>query len=243
MPENAPDEVMPLMQQINSEHDPADILPGVDEADHDSEIRAKFLDGVTHFNNCKYSEAVSVFEPILFTDIDDRVCKDKVVYYLALSYMKTSRHKQAYDLLDTIVSSGIILKKDKIDLLQKIAVYFTQDSDLNSAVRCYRDIPALKPESRTQQCRILYNLASVYESAGETERAMSYFKEVVQRQFNESDKEMADLVGGGHYHLGRTYLSLGQYCDAVTELQLTLKLIPAHRMAGQLIPKCVCWNM
>ena len=243
MSDNTPDEVMPLMQLISSDLGSADVSTGVNEGDPEAGNKVEFLDGFIHFNNGKYSEAVSVFEPILSTDINDRIFKDKVIYYLAQCYLKTGSHKQAYELLDTIVSSGIVLKKDKIDLLQKIAVYFTQDNDLNAAVRCYRDILALQPESTTHSCRILYNLASVYESAGETERAMSYFKEVVQRQFNESDKEMADLVGGGHYHLGRTYLSLGQYCDAVTELQLTLKLIPAHRMAGQLIPKCVCWNM
>lgn len=243
MPDNTPDEVMPLDQQTGREPGPVDILPGATEADLESEKKAKFTDGFSHFNNRKYSEAEAVFEPILSTDINDRGFKDKVLYCLAQSYLKTSRHKKAYQLLDSIVASGTILKKDKIDLLQKIAVYFTQDSDLNAAVRCYRDILALRPESRTDRCRVLYNLGSVYESAGETGRAVSYFKEVVQRLFNESDKELARLVGGGHYHLGLIYLSQHQYYDAVEELLLTLKLIPAHRMARQLVSKCVCWNM
>lgn len=239
MPENTPDKSNPLNNHINIE----DIFPGTTESDHESEKKAKFIAGFDHFNNRKYSEAVSVFGPILTTEIDDRGFIEKVVYYLALSYLRTSNHKKAYQLLDTIVSSGIILKSDKIDLLQKIAVYFTQDSDLNAAVRCYRDILALQPESKIDTCRVLYNLASVYESAGETGRAMSYFKEVVQRMFNEADKEMAHIVGGAHYHLGLIYLSQSQYYDAVEELLLTLKLIPAHKMARQLIPKCVCWNM
>jgi tetratricopeptide (TPR) repeat protein len=243
MPDNTPDEFIPPNHHINSELNLEDIFPGTTESDHESEKKTIFRDGFIHFNNRKYSQAVSVFEPIISADIDDRGFIEKVVYYLALSYLRTSNHKKAYELLDTIVSSGTILKKDKIDLLQKIAVFFTQDSDLDAAVRCYRDILALQPESTTYRCRVLYNLASAYESAGETERAVSCFKKVVQRQFNESDKEMARLVGGGHYHLGRINLSQVQYCDAVEELLLTLKLIPSHRMARQLIPKCVCWNM
>ncbi len=145
--------------------------------------------------NDDITDVKTVFKAIEDSAMDENANDPLFLYNMGLAYRETGLLDEAIDAFKRVISTGEKL----FDSYTMLGVTLRERGLHRDAIETFKKAATLEEASQEMKMGILYEIGQTYKAMGETDRALSIFREIQKehRDFRDVENEIAKLAGEG----------------------------------------------
>ncbi|MDP2939100.1 MAG: tetratricopeptide repeat protein [Candidatus Omnitrophota bacterium] len=172
---------------------------------------AQYYLGSAYFKKRDFTSCVEQFTSLIKTLPGDSELRPEAIFNLGLALSHLERYKEAIDIFERIAKEYPLTS----DLVQRaefeIANTMFNQGKVKDALKKFKIILYKYPKTKIG-LETIYWLGDYYLKDKKFDLAIKYFRQIID------DYRDTDMVNAGHYNLGRAFLEMGNFSEAMKEL-------------------------